>query len=233
MSWKVALVMVTLVGAAQAAGTSAMQVAAGEQTAGSGQAQSERPAGSGQAQNASSAPPGNANSEARVPVAPPAPVDYVIGTDDVLAIVFWRDPDMSGEVVVRPDGKISLPLVHDIQAAGLTPEQLRSAVEERVRQYVEEPNATVIVRQINSRKVFITGQVARPGPYPLTTPMTVLQLIATAGGLTEYADKKAIFVLRNEAGRAMTFAFNHDDVIRRRNLAQNILLKPGDTVVVP
>lgn len=224
MSWKVALVIVTLVGATvQAAGPAAMQSAAA----------AGRPAGGGQAQNVSAAPPGVANSQARVPAETTQPPDYVIGTDDVLEIVFWRDPDMSGEVVVRPDGKISLPLVHDIQAAGLTPEQLRSAVEERVRQYVEVPNATVIVRQINSRKVFITGQVARPGPYALTTPMTVLQLIATAGGLTEYADKKAIFVLRNEAGRAMTFAFNHDDVLRRRNLAQNILLKPGDTVVVP
>jgi polysaccharide biosynthesis/export protein len=167
------------------------------------------------------------------PVTPPLPADYVIGAEDVLAVIFWRDETISAEVVVRPDGKISLPLLNDVHAAGLTPAQLREVLDNEARRYVEEPNATVIVREINSRKVFITGQVARPGPYPLTSDTTVLQLIAMAGGLLEYANDKNIFVLRNEGGRSVTFPFNHRDVVRRRNLGQNILLRPGDTVVVP
>src|SRR5713226_1779340 len=127
---------------------------------------------------------------ARVAVAPaaaavPPPADYVIGTDDVLNVVFWRDKDMSSEVAVRPDGKISLPLLNDVQAAGLTPAQLRVQLTESAKQYVSDPNVTIVVRQINSRKVFITGQVQKPGPYTLGGATTVLQLIATAGGVLE------------------------------------------------
>src|SRR6185295_11169335 len=118
----------------------------------------------------------------------PTPPDYVIGADDLLSVVFWRDKDMSSEVAVRPDGKISLPLLNDIQAAGLTPSQLRDRLTEDAKRYLEDPNVTIVVRQINSRRVFVTGEVAKPGPYPLIGPTTVLQILATAGGLKEYAD---------------------------------------------
>jgi polysaccharide biosynthesis/export protein len=162
-----------------------------------------------------------------------APAGYVIGPDDQLSILFWRDKDLSADVIVRPDGKISLPLLNEIQAAGLTPDQLREKVTQDAKRYVEDPQATVVVRQINSRKVFITGEVGKPGSYLLTTPTTVLQLISTAGGLKEYANGKKIVVMRTENGRQVTFAFNYKDVAHGKNLTQNIELKPGDTVIVP
>lgn len=175
------------------------------------------------------APPAAAATAARSVVPP----DYLIGPDDVLSIMFWRDKDLTTEVTVRPDGKVSIPLLNDVQAAGLTPEQLRDSVIDVARKYVEEPNATVIVKEIKSRKVFITGQVEKPGPYPLTTSATILQLIAMAGGLKDFVDGKNIVVMRSHGGRQELFRFNYQDVLKRRNLDQNIELKPGDTVVVP
>ena len=159
--------------------------------------------------------------------------DYVIGIEDVLGVLFWREQDMTGDVTVRPDGLITLPLVGDIQAAGLRPEALREEIRKAAARFVEDPNVTVVVRQINSRKVFITGQVARPGSYPLLAPMTVMQVIALAGGLTEFADKESISVLRVEQGQTRSFKFSYKDVAKGKKLAQNIVLKPGDTVVVP
>jgi polysaccharide export outer membrane protein len=171
-------------------------------------------------------------------VVPPA--DYVIGTDDILIVMFRREKDMSAEVTVRPDGKITLPLLNDVQATGLTPDQLREKVTEEAKRLVEDPSVTVIVKQINSRKVFITGQVAKPGAYPFGTRMTVLQLIAMAGGLGEFAKGKDILILRETpavAGRPgaqpTTFKFNYDEVQKGKNLASNLELKPGDTVIVP
>jgi polysaccharide export outer membrane protein len=161
------------------------------------------------------------------------PSDYIIGPEDQLSIVFWRDKDLSSDVVVRPDGKISLPLLNDVQAGGLTPEQLRHSVTEEARRYVEDPTASVVVRQINSRKVFVTGEVEKPGTYPLAGPTTVLQLLATAGGLKEYAAKDKIVILRREGGREVAHKFNYKQVVQQKNPEQNIELRPGDTVVVP
>ena len=170
---------------------------------------------------------------ASVVAAPVAP-GYIIGTDDVLSILFWRDKDLSTpEVTVRPDGKVSLPLLNDVQAAGLTPEQLRDRLQEAARKYVEDPNPTVIVKEIKSRRVFITGQIDKPGPYPLNGSTTVLQLIAMAGGLKDFADGRNIAVLRAEDGQQVFHAFNYRDLLKQKNLQQNIELKPGDTVVVP
>jgi polysaccharide export outer membrane protein len=184
------------------------------------------PAGSGAATS------GAANSVVPAPGVVPPP-GYVIGPDDILGIVFWREKDMSADVTVRPDGKISLPLLNDIQASGLTPEQLRLNVTEVANRLVEQPTVSVVVKTINSRKVFITGQVAKPGPYPLGAPTTVLQLIATAGGLHEYAESKKIIIIREENGKTSTSPFNYKDVVEGKNLKQNIELKPGDTVIVP
>jgi polysaccharide biosynthesis/export protein len=170
---------------------------------------------------------------AAAPAGVPLPGDYVIGAEDVLVVVYWRDKDMSTEVSVRPDGKISLPLLNDVQAAGLTPAQLRDHLIEASKEYFEDPSVTIVVRQMNSRKVFITGEVNKPGPYPLVASTTVLQLISIAGGLHEYADSKKILIVRNENGRPVSFPFNYKDVISRKNLRQNIELKPGDTVIVP
>ena len=161
------------------------------------------------------------------------PPGYVIGADDVLSIVFWRDKDLSVEVRVRPDGKVSLPLLNDVQAAGLTPEELRANLVESAKRFVQEPNATVIVKEIHSRQVYITGNVGKPGTYALTTDMNVLQLLAQAGGLLDYADNKNIVVIRTEAGRQHHYKFNYNDVIKRKRPEQNIALKPGDMIVVP
>ena len=158
--------------------------------------------------------------------------ENVIGPDDRLSIVFFKDPDMSADVVVRPDGAISLPLLNEIAAAGLTPSQLRERIAADAKRFMQDPNPTVIVREIHSRRVFITGAVEKPGVYPLNTPMTVLQLIATASGLKDYADSKNIAVLRVEDGKERVYAFNYQEVLARKDLAQDIALKPGDTVLV-
>jgi len=169
-------------------------------------------------------------------VVPPA--DYAVGADDVLVIMFRREKDMSAEVTVRPDGRITLPLINDLYVAGLTPDQLRARVTEEAKRFVEgDPTVTVIVKAINSRKVFITGEVGRPGAYPIADRMTVMQLISMAGGVSEYAKKKDIVIIR-EAGtrpgaKPLTFKFNYEDIQKLKNLASNIDLKPGDTVIVP
>jgi polysaccharide export outer membrane protein len=175
--------------------------------------------------------PGQPSNPALSGITPPA--GYVIGPEDVLAILFWRDKDMSVESSVRPDGMITVPLINDVKAAGLTPEQLREQIEKAASQYVEDPSVTVAVKQINSRRVFVTGNVAKPGPYPLISTTTVLQLISMAGGLTEYADEKGISVMRVDGSQTKSFKFNYKDVIRGKKLEQNIELRPGDTVVVP
>jgi polysaccharide biosynthesis/export protein len=175
------------------------------------------------ARSASAAPAGNVE----------LPRDYVIGSEDVLEVRFWKDVNLSREVVVRPDGKIALELLNEVQAAGLTPEQLREAVLAEAKKYMEDPSVAVIVKQINSRKVFITGMVEKPGVYPVASSMTVLQLISVAGGLKEFAKKKEIVVMRHDKGTPLAYPFNYDDILKGRRLAQNIVLKPGDTVVVP
>jgi polysaccharide export outer membrane protein len=161
------------------------------------------------------------------------PADYVIGAEDLLSVVFWRDKELSADVVVRPDGRISLPLLNDVYAVGFTPEQLAGELMKAASKYIEDPTASVIVKEIRSRKVFILGQVGKPGPYPLTSDMTVLQLIAIAGDILEYADAKNITVVRPENGREHRFKFNYRDVLKGKKIEQNIKLKPGDTVIVP
>jgi polysaccharide export outer membrane protein len=183
------------------------------------------------------AQPAAAQSAARAPVSTgpsvPVPADYVIGPEDVVGVLFWREPEMSGDVTVRPDGMISLPLLGDIRAVGLRPEALSAEVQKAAGRYLSDANATIVVRQINSRRVFITGEVRSPGAYPLTGPRTVLQLIALAGGLSEYADGDQITVMRAEGSAARTLKFNYKEVSKGRRLDQNVQLQPGDTVVVP
>lgn len=183
----------------------------------------------GAAALAASAPAVTRNATAAV--VPPA--GYTIGPDDRLAITFWRNTELSAEVVVRPDGRISLPLLNDVEAAGLTPEQLRERLIERARDFIEDANATVVVAEIRSRRVFIAGNVDKPGAYPLNGPTTVLHLIATAGGLREFVKGKDIVIVRGAAEKQARFKFNYQDVVRGKRLAQNITLQPGDTVIVP
>ena len=166
------------------------------------------------------------------PAATVVPPGYVIGADDLLSIRFWSDAQLSADVVVRPDGKISIPLLNDVQAAGLTPEQLNAALEQAASKYIAEPDATVIVREVRSRKVYVLGQVARPNSVALNTDMNVLQVLTAVGGLLEYADKGNIVIVRSENGRERRFKFNYNDVVKGKKVQQNILLQPGDTIIV-
>jgi polysaccharide export outer membrane protein len=168
-----------------------------------------------------------------VVAAVPVAADYLIGAEDVLQIMFWRDKDMSAEVMVRPDGMISLPLLNEVHAAGLTPTQLKDLLIEQSKKFVEDPNITVVIKQINSRKVYITGEVGKPGLYPLMGPTTILQLISLAGGLRDYAKSDKITIMRNDGGKPANFRFNFQEVLKGKKLQQNILLKPGDTIIVP
>ncbi len=160
--------------------------------------------------------------------------DYIIGPQDVLAINVWKEPEISRAVPVRPDGKISLPLVGDIVASGLTPMQLEKVISEDLKAYIANPEVTVIVQAVNSRKFNIVGEIARPGTYPLTKQMTVLDAIAQAGGPRDFAKVKKIYVLRQlEDGERLRIPFNYKDIIRGKNFHQNVELQPGDTIVVP
>jgi polysaccharide export outer membrane protein len=161
------------------------------------------------------------------------PSEYVIGPDDVLSIVFWREAEMSAQVRVRPDGRISLPLLNDLVAVGLTPERLRERLEQEAKRYVTNPNATVVVLEINSRRIFVVGQVAQPGVYPLNAPMNVLQAIASAGGLLEFAHGRNIIVERVVSDRKIRLPFDYREVVKGKKVDQNVLLAPGDTVIVP
>ena len=159
---------------------------------------------------------------------------FVIGNDDVLAINVWKEPDVSRSVPVRSDGKISLPLVGEVQAAGRTPLKLEQDIAARLKSFIAEPEVTVIVQQINSQKFNILGMVNKPGSYLLTNSATVLDAIALAGGFRDFAKQKAIYVLRlNADGSQTRIPFNYKEVVKGTNTAQNIKLQPRDTIVVP
>jgi polysaccharide biosynthesis/export protein len=162
------------------------------------------------------------------------PGDYVIGVEDVLGIVFWREQDkaLSTDAVVRPDGMISVPMLNDIPAAGLTPEALAKAVEQAAAKFIRDSAATVIVRAINSRKVHVIGEVSKPGPVALGGQMTILQLISEVGGFTEIAKKSDVTIVRTVKGKEQRFKFNYKEVVAGKKIEQNILLRPGDVVLV-
>ncbi len=159
---------------------------------------------------------------------------YIIGVDDLLAINVWKEPDISRSVPVRSDGKISLPLMGELQASGETPHQLEVAITEKLKNYISEPEVTVIVQEIRSQKFNILGQVQRPGSYPLTNSTTVLDAIAIAGGFKDFAKQKNIYVLRQTPdGKETRLSFNYKSVIKGKDPAQNIRLQPRDTIVIP
>jgi polysaccharide export outer membrane protein len=160
---------------------------------------------------------------------------FVIGNDDVLSINVWKEPDVSRATIpVRSDGRISLPLAGEIQAAGLTPLGLERAIAAKLQSFISDPEVTVMVTQINSRKFNVLGQVTKPGAYPLTNSLTVLDAIALCGGFRDFAKKKAIYVLRqNSDGSQARIPFNYKEVLKGENPAQNIKLQPHDTIVVP
>ena len=165
----------------------------------------------------------------------PATTDskYAIGPQDVIDIAVWKEPELTRTVPVRPDGKISLPLLNDVQAAGLTPAQLAEQITESLKKYVTDPQVTVIVTQINSQRIYILGEVNRAGAYPLLPNMNVLQGLSSAGGFTQFANLKKIYVLRTENGKQTKYPFNYKEVTNGKSADQNIILKAGDTIMVP
>jgi polysaccharide export outer membrane protein len=158
---------------------------------------------------------------------------FVIGNDDVLAINVWKEPDISRSIPVRSDGKISLPLVGEVQAAGLTPLKLEKDIADKLKNYISEPEVTVMVQQVNSQKFNILGQVTKPGSYGIANSPTVLDAIALAGGFRDFAKKKSIYVLRHSASGESRLPFNYKDVSQGKNMEQNVKLQPGDTIIVP
>jgi polysaccharide export outer membrane protein len=186
-----------------------------------------------QAQVNSEAPASAAGSEGGEHQAATNDPNYLIGAQDVLDVSVWKEPELSKQVPVRPDGKISLPLLNDVQAAGLTPTQLAEQITAGLNKYMTSPQVTVIVSQINSQRVYILGEVARAGAYILLPGMTVLQALSNAGGFTVFSDVKNVHVLRQVNGKQQKLAFNYKEVISGKRTEQNIELKPGDTIVVP
>jgi len=170
-------------------------------------------------------------SDPKIPISQ-ASAPYVIGADDTLFISVWKEPDLTETLPVRADGMISLPLLNDVQAAGLTPMQLGSTISEKLKKYVSDPRVTVVVTQMNSKRVYVTGEVLHPGAMNLTPDMTVLQALASAG-FTQFANTKGIYVLRNENGAEKKFPVNYKKLVKGNASNQNILLQPGDTIVVP
>jgi polysaccharide export outer membrane protein len=162
-----------------------------------------------------------------------APSDYKIGAEDVLHIDVWKEPEITRTIPVRPDGKISLPLLNDVQAEGLTAMQLAGNIREALTKYITSPQVTVTVTAINSRRIFLAGEVGHVGALSLLPDMTVLQAISSAGGLTQFAKPTKIYILRTEGGKQVKIPFNYKQVIKGNHPEENILLRSGDLIVVP
>ncbi len=158
---------------------------------------------------------------------------YIIQPNDVLTIFVWKEPSLSGKVTVRPDGRISFPLIQDMQAGGLNPVQLKENVERGLKQFLDVPNVTVIVDAIQSYRIYVTGKVGKPGPIMSEKPISVLQALSIAGGLQEFANTAEIVIIRNSAEDSTLYRFNYPEVIKGKNFSQNMLLRSGDVVVVP
>ena len=197
------------------------------------------PQAAGSSQKAESKSSGDASSKESSPPTgedvkklggmPVDPKAYVIGAEDVLMVRVWREPELSGQINVRPDGKISLPLIGETQAAGLSPEALASAIGTGLTKFMTHPEVTVGVIQVNSKRYFIQGEVQKPGAYPLVVPTTVLEALVNAGGFRDFANSKKIRVMRG----SQVFKFNYKDVTQGKHLEENILLQAGDQIIVP
>lgn len=164
--------------------------------------------------------------------APGAGPEYVIGPDDVLHIAVWKEPDLSATLPVRPDGMISLPLLNDVQASGMTPMQLAGSLTDKLKKYIADPRVTVVVTQINSKRIYLVGEVGHTGAIAMLPNMTVLQALSSAG-LTQFANPKKIYVLRNENGKQEKLPVNYNRLLKGQDMSRNYVLKPGDTIVVP
>ena len=185
--------------------------------------------GQGSRQNKAPIEP-KASSEAPKPESVPM---YTIQPNDVLEIFVWKEPDLTRKVLVRPDGRISFPLVQDMLVAGSSPGELKEAIEKRLKEYIEIPYVTVIIDAIQSYRIFVTGKVQKPGGILAEKPITVLQALALAGGFQEFANLSDMTIIRSSETDNKVFRFNYEEVIKGKNSDQNILLRTGDVVVVP
>jgi polysaccharide export outer membrane protein len=174
---------------------------------------------------------GDKDAAAKEPL-PQTTATYLIGPADQLHVSVWKEPDLTNTMPVRADGMISLPLLNDVQAAGLTPMQLAASISEKLKKYITDPHVTVEVTQMNSQRIYVTGEVLHPGAMNRTPDMTVLQALATAG-FSQFANTKAIYVLRSENGKQTKIPVNYKKLVKGDNMQQNVVLKPGDTIVVP
>ncbi len=187
------------------------------------------------AQNAVPAPSAGSSASDATTIAPsgsPAGPDYVIGPEDVLHIAVWKEADLTATLPVRPDGKISLPLLNDVQAAGLTPMQLADSLTEKLKKYVASPRVTVVVTAINSKRIYMVGEVGHTGAVPMLPNMTVLQALSSAG-MTQFANAKKIYVLRMQNGKQQKLPVNYRKLVKGEQMEQNYVLQPGDTIVIP
>jgi polysaccharide biosynthesis/export protein len=187
--------------------------------------------------NSSNQPPaqsqGASAGSVTMPKAATQDPNFIIGPQDVLDITVWKEPELTRAVPVRPDGKISMPLLNDVQAAGLTPLQLTVQITANLKKFIADPQVTVVVTQINSQRIYILGEVTHPGTFPLLPGMTVLEALSSGGAFTMFANVKKIYVLRKVDGKQEKYPFNYKDVIHGKATEQNIMLKAGDTIVVP
>lgn len=180
-----------------------------------------------------SQPDGKAAAQPAPPAAGAAPSEsYVIGASDLLTVTVWKEPTLSGSLLVRPDGMISVPLLGDVQASGLTALQLADQITIKLKKFVQEPNVSVVLTQINSKKVYLLGEVGKKGPVEMTPGMTLLEAISSAGGLTDFANAKKIYILRDEAGKHQKVPVHYKEALKG-SAEFNVVLKPGDTIVVP
>jgi polysaccharide export outer membrane protein len=194
----------------------------------SGEAQSKPPAGARTGPEAVEPLKPEAGLAAETVGAPVDPKTYKLGAEDIIYIRVWREPELSGAAIVRPDGQITMPLIGEIQATGLTPLELGARVTEKLSQFVNRPEVIVSVQSVRSKRYYVTGEVLRSGAFPLVVPTTVLEALTLAGGFREFANTKNITVLRG----GKKFRFNYKDVIKGKNMSQNILLENGDYIIV-
>ena len=185
------------------------------------------------AQSQTSQPPANADALHGTPAGPINDGSYIIGPEDLITIYVWKEPELTQTLAVRPDGKITLPLLNDLNASGSTTLELKEKISNGLKQYISEPNVTVIVQSARSQKASIMGEVARPGTYFINGPTNILQLISLAGGFRDFAATDKISVIRQENGKTVKLKFNYRDFVKGKNLDQNTQIKPGDIVVVP
>lgn len=199
------------------------------------QAQAPSPSAAPPPQEQNSSKPANPTGKAAkgIKADDPSLAGYTIGEQDVLDIDVWREKELSGQVIVRPDGKITVPLVNEIYVVGMTPLQLQTMLADKLQPFVTTPQVTVVVHEINSRKIYLMGEVVHEGVFRINSTTTVSQIIAEAGGLHPYAKRNKIYVLRTVDGKQVRFPFNYDAVIKGKANSQDLVLKPGDKIVVP